>query len=466
MYSTNRCTCSVRALELFVRDFVGLEIHSHPRRPSLARLGTNVRRIGTRPALGIQQSRATRIGTQVSSASSHDDLFVPFDLPRHDQTASRLPSQPASQVEPTIIALSTEEHELGFEPELEIHRDGALEQTVGQPNIALATELGPSSLGKGSPAVNAAESSILDTTHDSSLLKQLDAAHDSPASARSRTENRKERKLRRMSAKKTVEDRAKEEERVAKDTLIREKKRQRRMQAREETTTADMDTASPEALEREFSALAEEQSIKAAKAAEKSARVSQPSGLITSAQRLADERQAKWKAEREEWMIQKAALEDKFGVQNWNPRKRISPDALAGIRALHSKQPDVYTTPVLAAHFKVSAEAIRRILKSKWQPSEEETESRKSRWEKRGEKKWSEMVEQGIRPPKKWREMGVGRVGGKGEVPAWKKASHAKNAGRSGERWIEHAQTDVFETFGDMAAEKSHVEPTIAERIL
>ncbi|KAF1345296.1 hypothetical protein BDV97DRAFT_277516, partial [Delphinella strobiligena] len=125
------------------------------------------------------------------------------------------------------------------------------------------------------------------------------------------------------------------------------------------------------------------------------------------------------KTEREAWMIQKAALQEKFGEQKWNPRKRISPDALAGIRAMHAAQPDLYSTEVLAHHFKVSPEAIRRILKSKWQPDEEAAEDRRKRWEKRGEKKWKEMVELGIRPPKKWREMGVGSVGN-GETPAWK----------------------------------------------
>lgn len=113
--------------------------------------------------------------------------------------------------------------------------------------------------------------------------------------------------------------------------------------------------------------------------------------------------------EREDWQIQKEALKQKFGSDGWNPRKRLSPDALEGIRSLHAQYPDTYTTPVLAEHFKVSPEAIRRILRSKWKPSEEEEEDRRRRWDKRGESIWSSMVELGIKPPKKWREMGVGR---------------------------------------------------------
>lgn len=125
---------------------------------------------------------------------------------------------------------------------------------------------------------------------------------------------------------------------------------------------------------------------------------------------------------KEQWQIQKAALDTKFKGQVWSPRKRISPDALSGMRTLHESQPTVYTTQVLADHFKISVEAVRRILKSKWRPADEaESEDRRRRWERRGEKKWTEMVELGLRPPKKWRDLGVGRVSGKDQQPAWKK---------------------------------------------
>ena len=103
-------------------------------------------------------------------------------------------------------------------------------------------------------------------------------------------------------------------------------------------------------------------------------------------------------------MVQKAALEKKFGETGWNPRKKLSPDALDGIRALHHQQPEVYTTEILANEFEVSAEAIRRILKSKWQPGETVAADRRARWEKRGEKIWAAKAEAGEKPPKKWRE--------------------------------------------------------------
>ena len=122
--------------------------------------------------------------------------------------------------------------------------------------------------------------------------------------------------------------------------------------------------------------------------------------------------------DKENWQIQKAALKSKFGEEGWNPRKRLSPDALEGIRALHKSDPEKFTTPILADHFKVSSESIRRILKSKWQPNEEEAEDRRQRWDKRGEKIWASLVEKGIRPPKKWREMGVGKAE-PGQAPKW-----------------------------------------------
>ena len=113
--------------------------------------------------------------------------------------------------------------------------------------------------------------------------------------------------------------------------------------------------------------------------------------------------------DREQWQVQKNALRRKFGGEGWQPRKRLSPDALEGIRALHAQHPEKYSTPVLAEQFKISPEAIRRILRSKWKPNEEEQADRLRRWDKRGENIWSQMVELGVKPPKKWREMGISR---------------------------------------------------------
>ncbi|KFY27223.1 hypothetical protein V493_03625 [Pseudogymnoascus sp. VKM F-4281 (FW-2241)] len=108
------------------------------------------------------------------------------------------------------------------------------------------------------------------------------------------------------------------------------------------------------------------------------------------------------------WQSQKAALQEKFS-EGWAPRKRLSPDALAGIRAINTQFPDQYTVPVLAAKFEVSPEAIRRILKGNWRPDEEEEEDRKRRWYKRGQQVWTRYAELGLKPPRKWRDEGIGK---------------------------------------------------------
>jgi hypothetical protein len=110
----------------------------------------------------------------------------------------------------------------------------------------------------------------------------------------------------------------------------------------------------------------------------------------------------------EEWRLQKAKLKEKF-PDGWKPRKRLSPDALAGIRALNAQFPDVYTTQNLADKFEMSAEAIRRILKSKWQPDEEEDRERQERWHRRGMQIWETKAALGVKPPRKWRAEGIAR---------------------------------------------------------
>lgn len=108
------------------------------------------------------------------------------------------------------------------------------------------------------------------------------------------------------------------------------------------------------------------------------------------------------------WALQKEALKEKF-PEGWQPRKRLSPDAIAGIKELHKQFPDLYTTAALAQKFEVSPEAIRRILKAKWDPTAEEEEARQARWFRRGEAVWTRWAELGLKPPKKWREEGIAR---------------------------------------------------------
>lgn len=109
-----------------------------------------------------------------------------------------------------------------------------------------------------------------------------------------------------------------------------------------------------------------------------------------------------------DWRVQKDALKAKF-PDGWKPRKKLSPDALVGIRALNAQYPDVFTTKALSEKFEVDPEAIRRILRSKWQPTAEEEESRELRWHKRGQQVWERKAAVGVKPPKKWRREGIAR---------------------------------------------------------
>lgn len=150
------------------------------------------------------------------------------------------------------------------------------------------------------------------------------------------------------------------------------------------------------------------------------------------------------KPKREDWQVQKTANLNKFGNAVWQPRKRLSPDTLEGIRALHASDPATYSTATLSSQFEVSPENIRRILKSKWKPSDEEKEERSLRWERRGVRKWTEMAEQGERPPRRWREMGVGSVKGEPErKPGWKRGGSGRKKEEEGfdDEW----QGDGFE---------------------
>ncbi|GAA6027135.1 hypothetical protein JCM8097_002420 [Rhodosporidiobolus ruineniae] len=78
-----------------------------------------------------------------------------------------------------------------------------------------------------------------------------------------------------------------------------------------------------------------------------------------------------------EWQHQKLALAAKF-PGGWSPPKRLSREAMDLVRQLARQDPSTYTTPVLAARFKVSPEAVRRILKSRFVLSPQETAKREA----------------------------------------------------------------------------------------
>lgn len=127
--------------------------------------------------------------------------------------------------------------------------------------------------------------------------------------------------------------------------------------------------------------------------------------------------------ERPEWSKQKEALKQKF-PEGWRPPKRLSPDALEGIRVLHKQFPDMYTTEALAKKFEVSPEAIRRILRAKWEPTAEEDEDRQRRWFNRGVSVWQRYAELGRQPPRRWRDAGVEASPWQGSTPNLRKKEY------------------------------------------
>jgi hypothetical protein len=71
------------------------------------------------------------------------------------------------------------------------------------------------------------------------------------------------------------------------------------------------------------------------------------------------------------WAQHRASLKEKF-PDGWAPPHKLSRAAMDGLRALHAHDPDTFTTPVLSDKFRVSPEAVRRILRGKWQPTSEQ----------------------------------------------------------------------------------------------
>ncbi|CDO94084.1 unnamed protein product [Kluyveromyces dobzhanskii CBS 2104] len=83
-----------------------------------------------------------------------------------------------------------------------------------------------------------------------------------------------------------------------------------------------------------------------------------------------------------DWKRQKFALKEKLKGERWNPKKKLSREQMETVRLLKRQFPSM-TSGDIAEQMKVSPEVVRRILKSKWEPSEEELEDLQQRWKKR-----------------------------------------------------------------------------------
>ena len=81
-----------------------------------------------------------------------------------------------------------------------------------------------------------------------------------------------------------------------------------------------------------------------------------------------------------------------------------------GLRALHAHDSDTFTTPVLADKFRISPEAVRRILRGKWQPTQEQRarlleREKRYRQDRIRSKRAMERME-GAENKNKWRKTG------------------------------------------------------------
>ena len=142
------------------------------------------------------------------------------------------------------------------------------------------------------------------------------------------------------------------------------------------------------------------------------------------------------RSELEAWKVQKAALQKKFGT-GWAPRKKLSPKARDWVKELHSSAPEL-TTEKLSEIFKVSPEAIRRILRSKWTPSPEQEQARERRWLKRRENIWERWIDIG-RVQTKGMKLGVQKLKAEGKEK-WR-----NEMGEARERYIEKIIKDSKE---------------------
>ncbi|KAI7907099.1 uncharacterized protein BX663DRAFT_548181 [Cokeromyces recurvatus] len=54
----------------------------------------------------------------------------------------------------------------------------------------------------------------------------------------------------------------------------------------------------------------------------------------------------------------------------WLPKKRVSRETMEKIRSLARFQPEIYTVKQISTEFKLSFEAVKRILKSRYNPTQ------------------------------------------------------------------------------------------------
>lgn len=104
-----------------------------------------------------------------------------------------------------------------------------------------------------------------------------------------------------------------------------------------------------------------------------------------------------------EWHKRDESLRKRYGA--WNPTRKLSREQMNSIKEMKAMVPHMNTKQI-ADHFGINPESIRRILKSKWVPSEAEAADVRKRAEKRKEKSTQRKIvaaEERGQAPKKHR---------------------------------------------------------------
>lgn len=84
------------------------------------------------------------------------------------------------------------------------------------------------------------------------------------------------------------------------------------------------------------------------------------------------------------WQKRDSSIKKRYG--EWNPTRKLTREQMDDVRLFYQQMPHLKTID-LANYFSILPEAIRRILKSKWAPSEEVQQQLKVREETRKEMK-------------------------------------------------------------------------------
>ena len=394
----SKCSCTTKALEILIRDIAGLNVRQQRAQIFFQRH----RSFGTRAPL--RQVETANLGVA-------DDGFIPFEKTRKLQRSS---VQAGGRQEGTAetVPSSTNVEDETIQPHW--HAEVEVNDAVSASASAVTNGSVPSAPVDLRPSPEWVKPA---TQKPLSRKQRVQLKAQDPS--RAITEGRRLRKERRMkegtyrptsinmlahSEKQRETQKEREAEEEPDPEQIGTHELENTNEVEDVLAKLDQDLGGPSIIKA--------QQKRAERLASKSVEKKRKAQLTAAKkheqkQQAIAEAEAQRKKTMEPWMRDKTALQAKFGAKGWAPNKRLSPDSLEGIRALHSSDPETYDTAMLSQHFQITPEAIRRILKSKWKPQPEEIEKRMERWEARGKRKWNEMSELGMKPPKKWRMQGV-----------------------------------------------------------